>query len=359
MHFTKLLYNFSIMATKKGLCPYCDKERKYHHVFPVNPEAKTCFCPLCMKEMVPTLAIDNYSKLITYLLDKADNTLFVACDPQTAYQQYADVLEFEKNDAHALIGRVLCLVYMGKVRKSYLKEAYILLENTSYVGKDLDIYVNFLKKINFALDEYDDTVNRKLTIKDFYYDVECLKLYWVHLNEVIHMKELLLSIFLELKKKYTTQQNGLEINLLERSIEGKTKKLKTIAFTTDGKGYKFDRIVNNKAIVSISDKKTSNIFTRFRLSTLNENDHGKRYIKDEVFKDYTAIIHSRAATRCLWIILYLLTIGAGVAAYFIRTKAIFISLVAAGAATFVLGTIVLILTLHWNHVLRKRKLRIN
>lgn len=348
------------MATRKGLCPYCDKERKYHHVFPVNPEASTCFCPLCLKEMVPVLAIDNYTKLINAMLDKADNTLFVACDPSTAYQQYADVLEFEPNDAHALVGRVLCLVYMGKTRKSYLKEAHILLENTSYKGCDLDTYVNFLKKISFALDEYDEALIKKLTFRTYFYDVECLKLYWVHLNDVISLKELLLEIFKKLKKTYAAQQNDLEINMIEHSIGEKKQKLKTVYYTTDGKGYKFTKLVNGKAVVDIADSTTENKFIRFRLSTLNENDKSKRYIKDEIFKDYTAVIKTRAATRALWIFLYLCTAGAVVCSVlFASNEMLFVTLIAAAILLFFLGSGVLALTLHWNHTLRKRKLRIS
>ena len=176
------------MGTKKGLCPYCQPKRIDHRIFQVNPEASTCYCPLCMREMEPKKAIDNYSKLINDLLAKADNTLFVACDPSLAYQQYADVLEFENNETHALIGRILCLVYMGKIRKSYLKEAHILLENTSFKGSDIVVFVNFLEKINFALDEYETALIKKLTFREHFYDVECLKLYWVHLNSIIEMR---------------------------------------------------------------------------------------------------------------------------------------------------------------------------
>ena len=62
------------MATRKGLCPYCTTNRVDRRIFPVNPEASTCFCPICMKEVEPKVAIDGYTELISNMLLKADNT---------------------------------------------------------------------------------------------------------------------------------------------------------------------------------------------------------------------------------------------------------------------------------------------
>ncbi len=190
------------MATKKGLCPHCKTRRMDHRIFDVNPEASTCFCPVCMQEVEPKVAIDKYNNYIQKLLDKANNTLFVTCDPEVAYREYADVIELEPKNAYALLGRILCLIYMGKVRKSYLNEAYSLLEHTSYEGCNLKEYIAFIKKINFALDEYETVLKKKLTFKSYFYDIECLKLYWVHLYNVIKFKELLLAMVSELKKRY-------------------------------------------------------------------------------------------------------------------------------------------------------------
>ena len=95
------------MATKNGVCPYCQFNRLENRIFPVNPDAVTVFCPSCMRELDPKKAIDGYNAIITQMVDKADNTLFVACDPVVAYQEYADVLEFESDNSKALLGRIL------------------------------------------------------------------------------------------------------------------------------------------------------------------------------------------------------------------------------------------------------------
>ena len=348
------------MATRRGLCLHCQSKRIDHRIFQVNPEASTCFCPLCMKEMEPKEAIDNYNNLIKEMLLKADNTLFVACDPTLAYQQYADTLEFEPNEAHALIGRILCLIYMGKVRKSFLKEAYILLENTSYKGCDLNTFVNFLEKINVALDEYDLAINKKLTFREHYYDIECLKLYWTHLNDIIKMKELILSIFKQLKKNYVSQQNDEFIDSLEISINEKKNILSLECFTTDGKGYKLDKFFNDHPLVIETNSETSNKFIRFRLSTLNPEEKGKRVINDQVFKDYTLIIKLRKASIFLWILLFALSIGAIVGLVLMRDdKVFFITLLAIAIVLFLSGAGVLASSIYWRIVLKKRELRIN
>ena len=348
------------MATRRGLCLHCTSKRIDHRIFQVNPEASTCFCPLCMKEMEPKEAIENYNNLIKDMLLKADNTLFVACDPTLAYQQYADTLEFEPNEAHALIGRILCLIYMGKVRKSFLKEAYILLENTSYKGCDLTTFVNFLEKINVALDEYETAVNKKLTFREHYYDVECLKLYWTHLHDIIKMKELILSIFKSLKKNYVSQQNDVFINMLENNIEEKKKILALECHTTDGKGYKIAKFVDDKATIIETDSTASNKFIRFRLSTLNPDEKGKRVIKDEVFKDYTTIIKLRKASIFLWIFLYLCTAACIVGAILLmKNQLFFITFIALAVLFFLGGSGVLASSIYWRIVLKKRELRID
>ena len=345
------------MATKKGLCPYCQPKRLDRRIFQVNPEASTCFCPHCMKEIVPSIAIEGYSNLIKKMLSIADNTLFVTCDPVLAYQQYADVIEFEPKEAHALLGRILCLVYMGRVRKSYLLEATTLLENTPYEGCDINEYVFFLKKINFALDEYETAVNKKLNFRGYYYDIECLKLYWVYLYEVIKLKELILDLVKEIKKRYSSQQNEALINLLEVSIEEKRDLLRADTYTTNGVGYRYVKMANGKACVEIIDTQIETHLSRFRLATLDEDDKTSRYIKDEVFKDYTHVVELEKVSLGVSIVLLLIAGGLIGAAYFLNQSSFWIFIMAA-CAVAVGAVVFFVLHIYWRLILKKRKLRI-
>ena len=348
------------MATKKGLCPYCQPHRVERHVFPVNPEASTCFCPLCMKEIEPKVAIDGYNELISKLLLKADNTLFVTCDPVLAYSEYASVLELEPKEAHALLGRILCLIYMGKVRKSYLAEAITLLENTSYQGCDIDEFVFFLKKINFALDEYESAINKKLTFKTYYYDLDCLKLYWNHLSETIKMKENILSICKEIRKEHKGAQVEVMINMLEHNIDEKKKILHLNTYVSSGKCYKFVKYAYGKAVVEEVKKEVETHLSRYRLSTLDENEKHKKYISDEVFKDYTKTVSATKVALAFSIICYLLMGGCvGTAVIFKDNLIFFYSFVGGAALLFIIATILLILFISWKMLLKKRKLRID
>lgn len=349
------------MATKKGLCPYCTTHRVDRRIFPVNPEASTCFCPLCMKEMEPITAIEGYQELINKMLLKADNTLFVTCDPVLAYSEYAEVIELEPKEAHALLGRILCLIYMGKVRKSYLLEAYTLLENTPYEGCNIDEFIFFLKKINFALDEYESSLQKKLTFRSYFFDVECLKLYWLCLHEIIKMKELILSIIKDIKKDYRSSQCEIMANILEHNIEERKRVLHKDTYICDGSAYRYVKIYNDKVSIDNSPKKKIEThLNRYRLSSLNEDDKHKRYIKDEIFKDYTKIVKSRKVAFVFSIILYLLMGGCiGSTFLFLNNKIIFYSFIGGGALLFVTSTILLILSISWKITLKKRKLRID
>lgn len=348
------------MATKKGLCLKCTSKRIDHRIFQVNPEASTCFCPICMKEMEPKEAINNYLKFIKDMLSKADNTLFVAFDPSLAYQQYADVLELEPYEAHALIGRILCLVYMGKVRKSYLKEAYVLLENTSYKGCDIQTFVSFLEKINTALDEYDQAVNKRLTIKGYYYDDECLRLYWSHLTDIVKMKELILSTIKKIKKTEKNADLDSAIETLEVSIDEKKRILDLESFTADGCGYHLDHYFNNRPFLVKTSQETSNKFKRYRLSTLDPEDKKKLLIKDQIFEDYTVIIKLQKIAIFFWILLFAFVGGAIAGAILLKEKVIFLWLfVSLAIVFFMVASILFAFSLKWRAVLKKRELKIN
>ena len=348
------------MASKRGLCPYCHTLRVDRRIFLVNPEASTCFCPTCMREMDPKLAIDGYKEYIDNQLEIADRTLFVTCDPVLAYQEYANIIELEPKEAHALLGRILCLIYMGKVRKSYLKEARTLLEATSYEGVNINDFAFFLKKINFALDEYDASLLKKLTFKTYFYDFECLRLYYSHFNDIILLKELILEIVENIKKKYSSQQNEVLNNLMKHNLEEKKRILKQEVYTADGVSYKFNKVSYGKVELIKTNHDIETHLSRYRLATLNENDKKNRYIKDEIFKDYTKVSRAKNATLFFAVLFYLVVGGFVTAAIMFKDDVwFFYSFIAAAAISLILATLSLVYHIYWRHLLNKRKLRID
>ena len=353
------------MGTKSGICPHCSSTgRLDHRIFPVNSDASVVYCPFCMRELDPHKAIDAYNHIIEKMLSKADNTLYVACDPTTAYQQYADVLEIEKKNARALLGRVLCLIYTSKVRVSYLVEASDLLEEIGYKGaEEATSYVTSLRKINFALDEYDAALIKRLTIKDCFYDETCLKLYLKHLRDIIKFKKDMLGKINDIKANFSSVNVEVFLNLLVHSINDKEISLKSVKYTAMGDCFKLSKFVGEKVYLEEQNQKKSNISMRLlkkRLPSISETK-GSRAIKDQVFKDYTAIIKAKKVSAFLVILFLLFAAGAGLTSYFFYEKStLYFALLVAGAgAFFILFIAFIILHFSWKSILKKRKMRID
>ncbi len=350
------------MASKKGICPYCNYRAPIlSRIFLVNAEATVCYCPNCMRELAPKKAIENYTNTVNRLLEKADNTLFVACDPVKAYRQYADVLEVEGDNYRALLGRILCLIYTSKVRKEYLSDANELLEGISHKGVDqTNNYVQALKTINFALEEYDTALIDRLIYKEHFYDEDCMKLYLAHLYDIIEFKKDILDKLKYIRKNYTTQDNSEVIKTMEDEIEKKDHSLHGDNFTVDGVGYSFVKIKGDKAVIEKNNQVSNARFNKRHLKTLKEGAKGKKAIKDVVFKDYTPIIRVRNLSIPFFILLVLGAATCGVfAALQYTIQMHFILFLVAGSICFAAAVVLFIFILIWTNVLRKRKMRID
>ncbi len=348
------------MATKNGLCTYCQFTRIENHIFPVNPEASTVYCPFCMRELNPKDAIGLYQSIIVKMVNKADNSLFVACDPVLAYQQYADVLEIEPDNSKALLGRILCLIYTSKVRQAYLNECNELLESITHKGtEEVNTFVGFLKKINFALDEYDMALFAKLTHKKYFYDEECIKLYLKRLADIIKFKKDILAELTQIKKDYVTQNNEILMNLISHSINENEASLRSVKYTVQGVGYKYTKIVGDKIYVERIDEVISTKISKHKPYTLSPTKK-KKLIDDKVFKDYTSLIRAKNVAIYFSLFLLLATVGLGITAYFFFEKGLlFYVFIGAGALSFVGFIVLLILYLSWKSILKKRKMRIS
>ncbi len=351
------------MATKNGLCTHCQFNRIENHVFPVNPEASVAYCPFCMQPLDPKEAIGLYQSIINGMIEKADNTLFVACDPVVAYQEYADVLDIEPNNSKALLGRILCLIYTSRVRQAYLTECDELLDQITHKGQEeVATYTMFLKKINFALDEYDLALLNKLTHRKYFYDEECIKLYLKRLSDIIKFKKEILANLNQIKKDYVTQNNEILINLVAHSISEKEGQLKTVKYTVRGLGYKYQKIAGDKVYLDGVDEvvntKVAKKYSTFSLDTKRKS----RLIEDRVFKDYTPVIKAKKISIYFSIFLLLAAIGCGGAAYYFYSQTnllLFFILIGVGAAALIGSIVLLVLHFVWNGILKKRKLRMN
>ena len=349
------------MATKRGMCPYC----KNHNYFLVNPEAMSCFCGTNMHQISPAEAINKYNSYVDDLIAKANNTLEVVGNSDLAYQEYADVIELDDSVIYAYLGRILCLIYMSTVRKSHVNDARVLLETTADESfrktSDFPMVIHFLKKIVKITEEYLEGVRKKLSLKTYFYDQKCLKLFLTRTNEVREFENSILEIVTAIKKKFVNEKVDFLLNFLDELITNKELFLNDEHILVLGEHYQVSKIHKNGEveISKIENKHTDTKLARYRLSTLDSSNKNARYIKDEVFKDYTRIIRSRKIILFWFIFFYVAAVFCGVSAFMLRANPIVLYTAAGvGILLFILATIFMIMFVSWGVKIKKKKDRL-
>ena len=351
------------MATKRGLCPYCKINNIQHSIFLVNPEASSVFCGTNMHQINPVVAIRNYEHYMERMIAKADNTLNVVCNPYLAYQEYADVIEIDDSYIEPYLGRLLCLVYMSKVRCSHLIDAKLLLEVgiEKNLNKSSDAILIFtsLRRIVKTTEEYLTAVRKRLTFRQYFYDTDCLKLYLKHVAEAKEFENTIFDAVSAIKKKTENEKINTFLNYLAEKISEKEVFLSDYDFVTvDGITYKFDKIKDDYTVeIKNSKKKMVDTKTsRYRMASLNADNKNLRFIKDEVFKDYTSMIRAKKVALVWFILFYAAFLGTGACTYFFRNDFhLFIIFIAASVLLFTFGTVFLALDISWSSQINKKK----
>ena len=354
------------MATKRGICPYCKNEYIHNSIFLVNPEAVNCFCGSNMHQITPKEAIDAYNNYILKAIEKADRLLEVTCDPVGAYAAYGEIIDIDDTVLHAYLGRVLCLLYMSKTRKSYLAEARVLLEKDSDTNGithlvNSPMVFSFFRKIVTVIEEYIQAVKKVLTFRKYFYDTDCLALYFTHIHDALILEESIYDFSTEIQDK----DNGAHdydafIKVLEEKIKEKERILFEYDFvTTDGLTYKYVKpTVNNHSseIVLLTNPMVDTKTSRYRMATLSPNDKNRRYITDEIFKDYTKVIKARKGCIAWSIVFYFLSLASGICVYLFKDVFLYFILAIVGTAIFfILGTIFLILIITWGYQISEKR----
>lgn len=355
------------MATRRGICPYCKNEYIHNSIFLVNPEAANCFCGTNMHQISPKDAIDAYVDYINKAVKKADDLLNITCNPNEAYDAYAAVIDVDDTILHAYLGRILCLLYMSKTRKSYFEEARALLEVDSEKSffthlVNSSLVFEFFKRMVNVVEEYLIAVKKVLTFRKYFYDEECLALYFTHISGALNFEKEIDEIATEISNKDTDNPlfNSF-LNFLHEKMKEKERILYEYDFiTTDGKTYKFVQMKadNNAEIVVLSvpivDTKTS----KYRMATLNLEDKKLRHIKENIFRDYTKIIKARKASIFWCIFCLAISIAAGISIYFLLENFLYFIIAIVGCAVFLIISIILfVLIITWGiEITHKRKM---
>lgn len=283
------------MAMKKGFCigTGCNSREEVRRIFDVNSEAQFCYCPYCGKKYRPKVAIFNYEKRINRYNRKAKFYLKNVGQPQYAYNLFAYVLELEPENKTAKLGRLLSLAYLSTLRRNRFSEVRALLDiaKIDIAESKKSKYISFILNLNACANEYFDKVKKKLTFRSYFFDCECLKLYYKNLRDVIEFKRYLSTELSNSNAKKDTEVVFNEIKDLEAIY-------RESAFTADGVEHTFTNFTKTgDPLIAEGRRKVETKLEKFRMSSLDKNDKKLIYIKDSVFSHtYIAIfrIYDRA-----------------------------------------------------------------
>ena len=266
----------------KGYCTSCNKDNEGRRIFDVNSDVRFCFCPHCGKKYRPKVAIANYNHVIYKYLRRARYFLCNAGEFQHAYNLYAYVLDLEPTNKVAKLGRLLSLAFLSTVRRNRFTEVQQLLE----IEKDLfhekefahEHYNEFLIHLENCTETYLINVRKALSMKNYFYDVDCIKLYFKHIKDVIELRRLILTELMVIGVSSTVSIINEETKLLE-------KEYNTACFTVDGQEHSLAHFgKNGEPIIVNGVKQIDTKLNRYRMSTLDENNKKKlNVIPERVF----------------------------------------------------------------------------
>ena len=266
----------------KGYCTNCNKDNEGRRIFDVNSDTRFCYCPHCGKKYRPRVAIANYNRVIHKYLRRARFFLCNAGEVQYAYNLYAYVLELEPTNKTAKLGRLLALAFLSTVRRNRFMEVLQLLE----IEKELfhekvfahEEYNEFLIHLENCTETYLINVKKALTLKNFFYDVECIKLYFKHIRDVIELRRLIVSELMVI---------GVSANLAIISDETKAleKEYNLTCYTVDGQDHSLAHFAKNGDPIIVNGvKQVETNLHRYRMSTLDPNNKKKlNVIPERVF----------------------------------------------------------------------------
>lgn len=310
-----------VSSLKKAYCPHHKTENELDRIFSVNPDAEVCYCPICMSELKPKEAIENYNYFIAAKITKAERLLYRDTRFYEAYCAFGRIIEIDPNSYRARFGRILSLVYMSKLRKTHFADAALLLEGESekYFNKIKDqiSYIKFLQRINAALDEYKKRLYRKITIKDRFYNADCVELYFERIHEILGLKNLILDGLQRCSAKVEEERISHLLKSVETSVKELNKEFNSAVATPDGTRYKVEKVVNDKQILISKLDERLNPYNRYIKYKLNENEKQGRLLKDKVYPDNShltlltnialplmVILYALSAITCIAIILF-------------------------------------------------------
>lgn len=317
------------MSLKKAYCPNCHFKNEKNHVFLVNEDALTCYCPRCLSEFHPKDVINKYDQILNKKISSAKILLYSAINMQLAYQKFADLIEFDSDCVDGYYGRLLALIYMSTLRHPRFDDFNLMFEvsNSMFRKSDLEQYVRFLDKCNNAIKEYDTNFVKRLSFKKYFYDIDCLKLYFKNLIEIKLTLKLLLKEVLYIKnnlKFSNVQLISLEQDLTE-NIDKNANKISDKYQTFEGYTYSFvEESKNGNILLGHSDSRKKTLLKHIKPKSLNSGDkHKKHIIKDKVYPDNTNVYKLMKITLPMFCVFITLMIVSLILLFILKNKITF------------------------------------
>ena len=278
------------MSLKKAYCPHCHTANDRYHIFEVNAEADVCYCPHCMAKLNPNEAIRAYDVFIEKKITKANLILYSAIDFEKAYGMFAHILEIDAHNVDALYGRLLSLLYMSTLRKAKFKDFVLLFDEEKslfHEEKNASSYFAFLGHVLCAVNEYDFLFRHRLMIHQYFYDIDCIKLYFSHLQDMHDLKQDIYEEYryLESQKKPHPDLKVAMKNL-EASIQDKNIELTKRWLTIDGYSYGYVGVSERgDVLLGRSDRQNKIKISHYSPKALREENakKGRKLIKDHVY----------------------------------------------------------------------------
>ena len=304
------------MGLKKAICTHCHTRNKSGkvRVFDVNPEVSVCYCPYCERKLVPAEAVDAYNQMMRKKGIHAYKVLYEQTDYALAYQTFAHIIELDPTYIEARFGRILSLIYLSGLRRTRFADSITLLKEESKLYfhkiKDSNRYIRFLIRANVAVDEYNKRFRRKLVIRGYYYDDECIKCMYQHVQEIIEFKIALLEECEFMNGKVENDKLKELTKKIEQQIKFISNELSTPVLCVDGYTYALAGFKEcGAAFLGHSTDVQEIKLKRFRRKALGNHDKKVSAIKDQVYPNNIAIAKFLKLAIPLEIILGLITIA--------------------------------------------------
>ncbi len=356
------------MSLKKGYCTHCHPEEFTNAIFDVNSSAKVCYCPHCMAELTTGEAISNYETMLHNKVVKAKKILYGVKDYGKAYEMFANILAFDPESIEARFGRLLSLLYMSTLRRDRFEEFTLMLGNdyASYFSKmsDLNSLFLFMNKCSIGLDEYEYLVYKKLSYRSYFYDADCLKLYFEKNHKLLKARESLLALYELSMQKLDPNSVSKEVEKYHQDIIDDVEKSKRYLEkkqpTMEGFTYKFVGFnALGKAMIARNDEEPKRNPTKVVNATLDEEAKHIKIISNNIYPNNIGIYKASRGSLPLFIVFYLFTAGLICSFIFFKEKTWSMYFLI-GAGVFLLGGLVcMIFHLAFKTILKRYRHLIN